>query len=224
MSSLGPELCAVDRSEPLFEKDVADRERELLNTIGESRFLVVGGAGSVGQATVKELFRRNPRVLHVVDISENNLVELVRDIRSSTGYGTGDFATFAIDAGSQEFEACLNDKGPYDYVLNLSALKHVRSEKDPYTLMRLLYTNVINVDRIITLSVDRGAKRHFSVSTDKAANPVNIMGASKRLMEFVLFSHSDICSVGAARFANVDSTSTSTSPSPSTSTPPTGDR
>ena len=107
--------------------------KDLKNKIFKSKFLVLGGAGSIGQSVVKELFKRNPKKLHVVDISENNLVELVRDIRSSFGYIRGDFATFALDIGSKEYDCFFENDGKYDYVLNLSALKHVRSEKDPYT-------------------------------------------------------------------------------------------
>ena len=109
-----------------------------------SRFLVLGGGGTIGQAVCKEIFRRNPQALHVVDIAENNLVELVRDLRSSVGYIQGDFDTFSVPIESPEFEALIQDYGPYDYVLNLSALKHVRNEKDPYTLARMIKVNVIN--------------------------------------------------------------------------------
>ena len=112
--------------------------------IKDSRFLVIGGAGSIGQAVTKEIFKRKPLKLHVVDISENNMVELVRDIRSTLGYIDGDFKTFAIDCGSLEFDALISSEGQYDYVFNLSALKHVRSEIDPFTLMRLLSVNILN--------------------------------------------------------------------------------
>ena len=111
------------------------------------------------------------------------MVELVRDLRSTIGYGSGEFKTFALDCGSVEFEALLKDKGPYDYIFNLSALKHVRSEKDPYTLMRMIVVNIVNTIKTIELSREMAAKNYFCVSTDKAANPVNMMGASKRIME-----------------------------------------
>ena len=130
-------LKLIGRDEPLFGLDIENLNGDLKDIINRSKFLVVGGAGSIGQAVVKEIFAREPKILDVVDISENNLVELVRDIRSSYGYIGGEFATYAIDAGSQIF-AKLMDFKEYDYVLNLSALKHVRSEKDPYTLMRLI--------------------------------------------------------------------------------------
>jgi FlaA1/EpsC-like NDP-sugar epimerase len=147
--------------------------------------------------------RRNPRVLHVVDISENNLAELVRDVRSSMGYIQGDFRAFALDCGSVEFDAMHAAHGPYDFVLNFSALKHVRSEKDPFTLMRMIRVNVLNTDKIVNSAIRMGARKHFCVSTDKASNPVNMMGASKRIMEMFLMRRSDQIPVSTARFANV---------------------
>src|SRR5687768_2751847 len=128
-------LKLIGRDQPLFTEDLARHGKTMDDAVGGGRFLVVGGAGSIGAAVVRELFRRKPRVLHVVDISENNLAELVRDVRSSIGYIDGDFRTFALDCGSLEFDALVAACGPYDYVLNFSALKHVRSEKDPFTLM-----------------------------------------------------------------------------------------
>ena len=151
----------------------------------------------------KEIFKRNPKKLHVVDISENNLVELVRDIRSSLGYIDGEFKTFALDIGSFEYDTFIAEDGEYDYVLNLSALKHVRSEKDPYTLMRMIDVNIFNTDKTIEQSIKKGVKKYFCVSTDKAANPVNMMGASKRIMEFFLMRRSLEIPISTARFANV---------------------
>jgi FlaA1/EpsC-like NDP-sugar epimerase len=139
----------------------------------------------------------------VVDISENNMVELVRDIRSSYGYIDGDFQTFALDIGSIEYDAFWKADGQYDYVLNLSALKHVRSEKDPFTLMRMIQTNVFNTDKTIEQCIQTGVKKYFCVSTDKAANPVNMMGASKRIMEMFVNRRSKDINVSMARFANV---------------------
>lgn len=190
-------LSLIGRSEPLFCSDMARLENELNERVANSKFLVVGGAGSIGSAVVKEIFAREPMHLDVVDISENNLVELVRDIRSSYGYIRGEFATYAIDAGSDVFRA-LMERDEYDFVLNLSALKHVRSEKDPYTLMRLIQTNIFNSDELM-----KHSKRYFTVSSDKAANPVNMMGASKRIMEMFAFWRSNLTPVSMARFANV---------------------
>lgn len=196
-------LDLIGRKKELFIEDVQDHENELAKIVSNSKFLVIGGAGSIGSATTKEIFKRNPLKLHVVDISENNMVELVRDIRSSFGYINGDFQTFALDIGSIEYDAFWNADGDYDYVLNLSALKHVRSEKDPYTLMRMIDVNIFNTDKTIQQSIKKGVKKYFCVSTDKAANPVNMMGASKRIMEMFLMRRSKEIEISTARFANV---------------------
>jgi len=196
-------LNLIGRTKALLKNDIDNNDIELKNIISNSRFLVIGGAGSIGQAVTKEIFRRNPKKLHVVDISENNMVELVRDIRSSFGYIDGEFKTFALDIGSIEYDAFIKADGSYDYVLNLSALKHVRSEKDPFTLMRMIETNIFNTDKTIKQSVENGVKKYFCVSTDKAANPVNMMGASKRIMEMFVHRNSADMNVSMARFANV---------------------
>ena len=196
-------LPLIGRTDALFTNDIENYESKLLSIVTGSRFLVLGGAGSIGQAVTKEIFKRNPKKLHVVDISENNMVELVRDIRSSFGYINGDFQTFALDIGSIEYDAFIKADGQYDYVLNLSALKHVRSEKDPFTLMRMIDVNVFNTDKTIQQSIDAGVKKYFCVSTDKAANPVNMMGASKRIMEMFLMRKSEQIDISTARFANV---------------------
>lgn len=196
-------LDLIGRSQELFSADIARHERELSDIVGASRFLVIGGAGSIGQSVTREIFRRDPKLLHVVDISENNMVELVRDLRSSIGYTSGEFATFAIDAGSDIFDAFIANGPGYDYVLNLSALKHVRSEKDPWTLMRMIDVNIFNTDKTMRQAKERGARKYFCVSTDKAANPVNMMGASKRIMEYFLMRRSLELPVSTARFANV---------------------
>jgi len=196
-------LSLIDREKELFNEDIDRNSNELSAEVANSRFLVLGGAGSIGQAVTKEIFKRNPKKLHVVDISENNMVELVRDIRSSFGYIDGDFQTFALDIGSIEYDAFIESDGQYDYVLNLSALKHVRSEKDPYTLMRMIDVNIFNTDKTIQQSIEKGVKKYFCVSTDKAANPVNMMGASKRIMEMFLMRRSKNINISTARFANV---------------------
>ena len=196
-------LKLIGRSEPLFAQDLDVNSDYLAATVSNSKFLVLGGAGSIGQAVVKEIFKRNPKKLYVVDISENNLAELVRDIRSSFGYIDGDFQTFALDIGSIEYDAFIQADGQFDYVLNLSALKHVRSEKDPYTLMRMIDVNIFNTDKTLQQSIENGVKKYFCVSTDKAANPVNMMGASKRIMEMFLMRRSLEINISTARFANV---------------------
>ena len=196
-------LSLIGRESALFEADIGKLESVLASLVRGARFLVIGGAGSIGQAVTREVFKRDPAFLHVVDISENNMVELVRDIRSTLGYGSGDFRTFAIDCGGREFEVLFAAEGPYDYVLNLSALKHVRSEKDPYTLMRMVDVNVFNTVKTLALARACGARKYFCVSTDKAANPVNMMGASKRIMELFLMRESLTQTISMARFANV---------------------
>ncbi len=196
-------LKLIGRDKELFEEDIKKHEKELKDIIGNSSFLVIGGAGSIGSATVKEIFKRNPKKLHVVDISENNLVELVRDIRSSLGYIDGEFKTLALDAGSFEYDAFIKNDGKYDYVLNFSALKHVRSEKDPFTLMRMIEVNILNTEKTLIQSIENNTKKYFCVSTDKATNPVNMMGASKRIMELFLMRRSLEIPVSTARFANV---------------------
>lgn len=196
-------LSLIGRNRALFDTDIQRHEAELSGLVQASRFLVIGGAGSIGQAVTREIFKRRPRALHVVDISENNMVELVRDIRSTLGYIDGDFRTFAIDCGSREFAALMHAERGYDYVLNLSALKHVRSEKDPFTLMRLIEVNVLNTIATIAQAQAGGTRKYFCVSTDKAANPVNMMGASKRIMEMFLMRASESLPISTARFANV---------------------
>ena len=196
-------LNLIGRTRELFESDIKDHHNELKKIVSSSSFLVIGGAGAIGQAVVKEIFKRNPKKLHVVDINENNLTELVRDIRSSYGYIDGDFNTFALDIGSIEYDAFIKSDGKYDYVLNLSALKHVRSEEDPFTLMRMIDVNILNTDKTIKQTIKNSSKKYFCVSTDKAANPVNMMGASKRIMEMFIMHRSQEIKISTSRFANV---------------------
>ena len=196
-------LSIIGRERPLLDDDIQYHTQELKELVESSSFLILGGAGSIGAAVTKEIFRRTPRKLHVVDISENGLVELVRDIRSSLGYIKGEFKTYALDIGSYEYDSFIENDGIYDYVLNLSALKHVRSEKDPYTLMRMIQVNIFNTDKTVNQSIHKGVKKYFCVSTDKATNPVNLMGASKRVMEMFLMKRSNEIEISTARFANV---------------------
>lgn len=196
-------LDLIGRKTTLFEEDILSHLDKLSEMVKASRFLVIGGAGSIGQAVTREIFKCQPKALHVVDISENNMVELVRDIRSTLGYIDGEFKTFAIDCGSPEFDIFFAAEGPYDYVFNLSALKHVRSEKDPYTLMRMIEVNIFNTLKTLRMASGTGLRNYFCVSTDKAANPVNMMGGSKRIMEMFLMRESLVQNLSMARFANV---------------------
>jgi len=197
------ELDIIGRKNPLFKHDIDNNEKLIREIISVSRFLVIGGAGTIGQAVTNQLFKRNPLALHVVDLSENSTVELVRNLRSTIGYNSCDFKTFALDANSVEFESMIENEGPYDYVFNLSALKHVRSEKDPYTLMRMIDVNIFNTIKTLRLTDEGKLKKYFCVSTDKAANPVNMMGASKLIMEIYMARESQNHSISMARFANV---------------------
>ncbi len=196
-------LNIVKRERQLFQKDLLISNKILENEIKNSTFLVIGGAGSIGSAVVKEIFVRNPKKLHVVDINENGLAELVRDIRSSYGYIEGEFKTFILDVLSDVFDKFFEANKPYDYILNFSALKHVRSEKDPFTLMRMIDVNIFATIKTLELARKTNAKKYFCVSTDKATNPVNMMGASKRIMEHFLLKYSEWQTVSTARFANV---------------------
>lgn len=196
-------LKLIGRSNQLFEEDISNHDKQLKDIISSSSFLVIGGAGSIGQAVTKEIFKRNPKKLHVVDVNENNLTELVRDIRSSLGYIKGEFKIFALDISSIEYDSFIQSDGKYDYVLNLSALKHVRSEENPFTLMRMIDVNIFNTEKTVIHSIENSAKKYFCVSTDKAANPVNMMGGSKRIMEMFLMHRSKDINISTARFANV---------------------
>lgn len=195
-------LSILGRTEGLFTKDLIAYENEISQIIRNSSFLVIGGGGSIGQAVSKELFSRNAGLLHIVDLNENYLVELVRDIRSSLGYRTKNFETFAIDCGALEFEQFFS-RHRYDFVLNLSAMKHVRSENDAFSMLRMIKVNIFNTLKTYELSENTGAQKYFCVSTDKAANPVNFMGATKRAMEIALMRTSNSLPMSGARFANV---------------------
>lgn len=199
-------LELLGREKRLFVEDEGEHLQILQNKISSSTFLIIGGAGSIGSSTVMELLRYGPAVLHVVDLDENALVELSRAVHSTYGQVNCDFRTVCVDAGSDLFLKFLEENGPYDYVLNFSALKHVRSEKDPFTLMRMIEVNIINNVKILRKLEEWGQQslqKYFAVSTDKAANPVNMMGASKRIMEFFLLMYSEQVPVTTARFANV---------------------
>lgn len=176
---------------------------DIRSKLADARVLVIGAAGSIGGAFVKEICGFRPKGLHLVDIAENNLVEVVRDLRAGGHPVPDDFRTFAIDYGGPEMKALLSSER-YGYVMNFSALKHVRSERDPFTLMRLLEVNVLANDRLMGWLLDMpGLRGVFSVSSDKSVRPANLMGASKALMERLFLKHSDAIPFTSARFANV---------------------
>jgi FlaA1/EpsC-like NDP-sugar epimerase len=199
---------ATGRSMPLFANDVARCSNEIARTVRGTRVLLVGGGGSIGRATVHALVPFRPAELVVVDTDENSLAELVRDLRGSwESSHLPRVVALPIDYGSEVFHRMLRERAPFDLVLNFAALKHVRSEKDTCSVLQMLDTNVLKMARLLEwLATAQGDCRFFSVSTDKAANPVNLMGASKRVMEQVMFSHrwrSGQTRVTSARFANV---------------------
>jgi FlaA1/EpsC-like NDP-sugar epimerase len=197
-------LTLIGRSNRLFHDDIAAHEHTITQAIAGARVLIYGAAGSIGKEVAAQIFKRRPAALHMIDVSENNLVELVRDLRSSQGYIEGETLFLPLDMGSLEMAAFLATQKPYDYVLNLAAMKHVRSEKDAFSLMRMVRTNIL--DTMTTLQAARagGTGKFFAVSTDKAMNPANLMGATKRIMEDCLFADSESrTAISTARFANV---------------------
>ena len=193
----------LNRSDSLFVDDLVRCNEEIKDIIRSSSFLVIGAAGSIGSSVASELFMHNPRKLHLLDINENNMVELVRRLRSTVGYFNGEFKTFIVDSGDVEAIFLYSQEGPYDFVFNLSALKHVRSERDPYTLMRMVKVNILNTLSSLKSFREFKLQKYFAVSTDKAANPINLMGASKRIMEIFLMNQSEKIPLSLARFANV---------------------
>lgn len=195
-------LDIIGREHTIISKDLQNYEKDLKNIIKNSKFLVIGGGGSIGRSLCKLLFQYNAKLLHAVDLSENGLVELVRNLRSSIGYNRGEFDTFAIDCGDKYFENFCQANN-YDYVLNLSAMKHVRSENSPFSMLRMFKTNVLNAISTYQISEKIPAIKYFCVSTDKAANPANFMGATKRAMELCLMIKDNLTPISSARFANV---------------------
>lgn len=178
-------------------------EADMRENIENARILVLGAAGSIGAAFVRQLSHYRPRALDLVDLSENGLVDLVREIHGTGAQFAGAFRTFAIDIRAHEFADFLAANSPYDVIVNFAAMKHVRSERDPYSLMRMIDTNALALDRMLTALSVQPRSRIFSVSSDKAVRPANMMGASKGLMERVLLRHSEKFDVSCARFANV---------------------
>ncbi len=192
----------LERECNLFISDIHNNKKTLESVISDSSIMVIGGAGSIGSATVKEILLFNPKAIHIVDIDENGLSNLIRDIRSLDIRTSTEIKAFCVDVDSPEFDALIENYH-YDYVLNFSALKHVRSEKDPYTLMRMVVVNILNTYKTLEISIEKRAKKYFAVSTDKATNPINLMGSTKRIMEMYLMKLSEKINISTARFANV---------------------
>lgn len=188
----------------MFYEDIQNNKEELTKKIKDKTILVVGGAGSIGSSYIKAILPFEPKSLVVVDINENGLAELTRDLRSTKGmFVPEDYVTYPMDFSSTTFEKMFRSRNGFDVVANFSAHKHVRSEKDIYSVEALIQNNVLHAKKLLDLLVEYPPEEYFCVSTDKAANPVNIMGASKRIMEDVIFAYSDKFPVKTARFANV---------------------
>lgn len=192
------------RDDSLFKDDINNHQEELYKKIYNKRVLVIGGAGSIGSSYIKAILPYEPKDLVVVDINENALAELTRDLRSTSGlYVPQNYITYPMSFSSYVFKKMLINNGGFDIIANFSAHKHVRSEKDIFSIEALLRNNVIDVKYFLELLKEYPPEEYFCVSTDKAANPVNIMGASKRIMEDLVFSYSQYFPVKTARFANV---------------------
>jgi len=188
----------------MFYNDIQNHKEILEQKIAGKKVLVIGGAGSIGSSFIKAILPFKPATLVVVDINENGLAELTRDLRSTKGmYVPEDYIPYPMDFAAPVFEKMFRARGGFDIVANFSAHKHVRSEKDIYSVEALIQNNVLHAKKLLDLLAELPPEEYFCVSTDKAANPVNIMGASKRIMEDVIFSYSDKFPVKTARFANV---------------------
>lgn len=188
----------------MFEADIEKNREKLSEKIAGKSVLVIGGAGSIGSSFIKAILPFKPSALVVADINENALAELTRDLRSTKGmFVPDDYITYPMDFDSSVFRKMFRARGGFDIVGNFSAHKHVRSEKDIYSVEALIQNNVLHARKLLDLLTEYPPEEYFCVSTDKAANPVNIMGASKRIMEDVIFSYSDRFPVKTARFANV---------------------
>lgn len=192
------------RDTSMFLPDIERNRDALSKRIKDKSVLVIGGAGSIGSSFVKQILPFEPRALVVADINENALAELTRDLRSTQGlYMPQDYVPYPMDFASDVFKRMFVKRGGFDIVANFSAHKHVRSEKDIFSVEALLQNNVLHAKKLLDLISEYPPEAYFCVSTDKAANPVSIMGASKRIMEDVIFSYSERFPVKTARFANV---------------------
>ncbi|MBO7603413.1 MAG: UDP-N-acetylglucosamine 4,6-dehydratase [Bacteroidales bacterium] len=192
------------RAASLFERDIRVNNSLLVQAIKDRSVCVIGGAGSIGSSFIKSILRFHPGKLVVIDLNENGLVELTRDLRSTYGlYVPQDYRTYTLNFADPIFARIFREEKGFDIVANFSAHKHVRSEKDKYSVQALIENNDIKAKRLMDLLCEFPPKHFFCVSTDKAANPVNIMGASKRIMEDLVMAYGDKFKVTTARFANV---------------------
>ena len=193
------------RQESFFASDIEKNKEELGQKIGGKRVMVIGGAGTIGSSYIRAILKFKPSSLYVVDTNENGLTELTRDLRSRAGqYVPQDYKPYPINFGSEVFYKMLEREGPFDIIANFAAHKHVRSEKDKYSVEAMIENNVFKANDFLQyLEANQKPEFFFCVSTDKAANPVNVMGASKKLMEDVIMSYSNHLQIATARFANV---------------------
>lgn len=194
----------IERNESLFAPDIESNKNQLSAEINDKSVLVIGGAGSIGSSFIRSILRFEPSKLVVVDLNENGLAELTRDLRSTDGMKVPEvYLTYTLDFADPIFERIFREHGGFDIVANFSAHKHVRSEKDKYSVEALLKNNVLKAKKLLDLLSEIPPRHFFCVSTDKAANPVNVMGASKRVMEDLIMSYMPNFKVTTARFANV---------------------
>ncbi len=193
----------TEREENLLKTDLESYHEELSGQIKGRSLLVIGGAGSIGAAFIKAILPYKPASLYVIDYNENGLTELTRDLRSSPLPVPPVYKSYAIDFGAEVFRKIWKREGPFQIVANFAAHKHVRSEKDHYSIEAMIRNNVISGKMLLDMMTEQPPERFFSVSTDKAANPVSVMGATKKLMEGVIRSYSNLLPVVTARFANV---------------------
>ncbi len=192
------------RERSMFLSDIDKNREDLAKKIKGKSVLVIGGAGSIGSSFIRAILPFEPGTLVVVDTNENALAELTRDLRSTAGmFVPDDYIPYPMDFASPVFEKMFKERGGFEIVGNFSAHKHVRSEKDIYSVEALIQNNILHAKGLLDLLSQYPPEEYFCVSTDKAANPVNIMGASKRVMEDLIFSYSDKFPVKTARFANV---------------------
>jgi len=190
------------RPTSFFKEDIESNKEKLSSEIKDKKVLVIGGAGTIGSSFIKAILPFEPASLVVVDYSENGLTELTRDLRSQDLFIPREYITYPFDFGSEVFKK-LYLSSEFDIIACFAAHKHVRSEKDHLAIEAMITNNVFNTKKLIDLALKKKPKHFFSVSTDKAANPVNVMGASKKLMEKVLLAYSDELKISTARFANV---------------------
>ena len=188
----------------MFAPDIQANKETLTREIKDKKVCVIGGAGSIGSSFIKAVLRFEPKSVIVVDLNENGLAELVRDVRSTEGlYVPDEFRCYTLNFADPIFERIFREEKGFDIVANFSAHKHVRSEKDKYSVQALIENNDIKAKKLMDLLTVYPPKHFFCVSTDKAANPVNIMGASKRIMEDLVMAYNKYFKVTTARFANV---------------------